>query len=405
MGNRQFPKLPTWIFYLLVVIIISPNIAMALTIGEAVEEVADRLEAEQTKFGVSAGIWPEEADFTGSIVAGMVSAYELKCDSAYRDSAELGGDYILYAAGGNFYGDEAFALTRLSDISADPCDNDWRTDVNDFYFNVAHDTNGTVGYIAQFQGTEPSTAVFYLANHVVAANYVNAEDMQIWRDALIDWLAKVDDGISNHPVLALGIATWALAQTGPMDGTLVDQSGTGEPYWNLVTLADLPVKLLGHQVPDGEAYSGSFYWRFDHTNGGSPSEIAGHTEDTIFGTLGLLAASHDPGSGPILAAHQILLDGVGGEGTVWEHLSQDGAVFYTYAGEMLQVLGELVISGDGNLDGCVNFIDWANFANNWMDSGCMACCWCNKADLDQSGEVNYIDSDIFFGNWLKGICN
>jgi hypothetical protein len=379
------------------------SIALALPIGQAIDTVATRLDNEQIKDGISAGIWPEEASFTGSIAAGMVSAYKVTCDSAYKSSAELGGSYIVWAAGGNFYGDEAFCLTRLSDIANDPCNNPWRTAVSDFYYNVKHKI-GTEAYISQFVGTGPSTAVFYLANHVVAAYHVNAEDKQIWRQGLIDWLAHVDNS-SDFPVMAMGVATWALAQTGPLDETLIDPCGTGAPYWNSKKLADLPILLLSHQVPS-QLYAGSFYWRFDHSDGGLAQADSGYTEDTIFGTLGLIAAADaNPDldmDAAILAARQALLDGVYGGGIVYNHLWLKGTIYYTYAGEMLQVIRELIALGDLNLDGTVNFIDFAIFANQWRSTGCTACDWCNGADIDHSGEVNFADLKILTENWLKG---
>ncbi|MBA7699249.1 hypothetical protein ES703_107940 [subsurface metagenome] len=273
---------------------------------------------------------------------------------------------------------------------------------------MKHREGGTEGYISGRLGAlEPSTAVFYLANAVVAAYYVEAEDKQIWRDGLIDFLAKVDDGTSVYPVLGLGAATWALAQTGDMNSTPVDSNGAGRPYWNDVNLAELPDILLSHQVPDGELYEGSFYWRFDHTDGGDPEgEAAGYTEDTIFGTLGLVAADKaNPEldyDSAILAARDALLVGVQPDGTVYEHLWMDGYIYYFYAGEMLQGLGELIIPGDLDLDGGVNFIDFAIFADNWLASGCTRCSWCNGADLDESGEVNYVDLEVVAEHWLEG---
>ena len=380
---------------------------IASPIAEAVKTVADSLGGEQIKNGVSAGSWPGEADFTGSIVAGMVSAYELTCDSAYRSSAELGGDYILWAAQSNFYGDEAFALTRLSQIATDPYDNPYRTAVSDYYYNVKHSTGGTYGYVSSVARAEPSTAVFYLANHVVAADYVDAEDRQIWRQGLIDRLSRIDDS-SNFPVMALGIATWALAQTGPLDETSIVSSshffGEGAPYWNAKKLADLPYILLGHQVPDGQPGAGSFYWQFQHDEG-NPNGY-GYTEDTIFATRGLVAASWaNPDLGlnsAILAARRTLLDGISSEGKVWERLSQEGVVYSAYAGEMLQVLGELVIPGDLDLDGSVNSFDYAVFADNWRAADCGKCSLCNGADLDHNGEVDLVDFEIMVDSWLKG---
>jgi len=319
------------------------------SIVDAMGMIADRLEANQEKHYDPKGSWPAERHFTGSIVAGMVSAYELTGESAYQASAELGGRYILRHAEGHFYGDEAFALLRFSQISdGDP----WymhherlRADVRRFY-SVLSNEGRTNDYISEFADTEPSTAVFYLANHVVAAYYVDAEDKQTWRQALIDYLAQVDDDSSDFPVMALGIATWALALTGPLDDTLIP-SGTGAAYWSGKKLADLPDLLLSHQVPDGELYADSFYWRFDHGDGGSGGPVSGYTEDAIFTTLGLIAASRgDPAldlDAAIRAAGQALLGGVRSGGKVFEHLWLVSADYYTYGGEMLQVLGELAI--------------------------------------------------------------
>ena len=371
--------------------------------GDAGEAVADRLDAEQMKSGANEGSWPAEAPFTGSIVAGMVSAYELTCDSAYKDSAEFGGDYILWAAVGNFYGDEAFALTRLSQIASDPASNSWRTAVGDFYYDVKNSVDGTEGYVSLFLGTEPSTAVFYLAHHTVAAFYVDATDKLIWRQSLIDWLSLVDDDSSDFPVMGLGVATWALAQTGSLDATLVDPTAAAESYWNSVTLADLPDLLAGHQAPG----TGAFYWRFDHGDGGFGVAVSGYTEDTIFGMLGLVAASNaNPGldvDSPVFAGRQALLGGISCEGIVWERLSQEGVVHYVYAGEMLTVLGELIIPGDLNIDGCVDFVDFAAvFANNWHSAGCGPCSWCDRADINHDGEVDFRDAAIIADNWLRG---
>ncbi|UCG54138.1 MAG: hypothetical protein JSV32_05945 [Dehalococcoidia bacterium] len=376
---------------------------LALNIGEAVQVAADRLQLEQKP----QGNWLLEEDYIGSIVAGMVSAYQVICDSGHKSSAELGGDYIINF--GRAYEDQVYALTRLSEIADDPLDNSWRTAVSNFYYNVKYGPCGTEGYISgRLDPLEPSTAVFYLANAVVAAYYVDAEDKHIFRNSLIRFLADVDDSTSWYPVLGLGIATWALAQTGDMNGTLVDLNGTGRPYWNSVTLADLPDLLLGHQVPDGNLYEGSFYWRFDHTNGNNPDEqAAGYTEDTIFGVLGLAAACK---TNPELncgsafpSARDVLLVGVHEDGTVYEHIWLDGYIYYFYAGEMLQALGELMIPGDLNLDGCVDFSDFARFARNWCAYGCTRCSWCDGADINHSGEVNNYDLEMVAQYWLQGI--
>jgi len=142
------PRLRICICALMLIPLLGQSVTATLSFGETVDTVADRLEAYQVKAGDMAGSWPGEDLFTGAIVAGMVSAYELRCDTVYEDAAKLGASYILWSAQGNFLGDEAFALTRLSDIADDPCDNLLRTVVEDFYFNVEHDVNGTAGYIS-----------------------------------------------------------------------------------------------------------------------------------------------------------------------------------------------------------------------------------------------------------------
>jgi hypothetical protein len=287
------------------------------------------------------GSWAGETAFTGSIVAGLVNAYGVTGDGSYKTSAEAGGTWILTNSSPNFYGDEAYALTGLSSLAADPSSNAWRTAVDGFY-EAIRTGSGTSAYIAAFAAADPSTATFYLANHNLAAFYVDATDKSLWRGGVIDYLATVTDDDADYPVLALGAAVWALAQTGAMDSTLVDSSAPSGSLWDGVELSDLPGMLFGHQVTSGDN-AGSFYWRFDHTapTGGDPS---GFTEDTVFGVLGLIGANDaDPGLGydeEILAARTVLAGGVAGDGKVYEHIWSGGMNYHTYAGETLQALPE-----------------------------------------------------------------
>jgi len=197
-------KLVTFAISAMLFVVLAPNAAMALPIEQAREAIADRLVAEQTPDGS----WPEEADFTGSIVAGMVSAYEVVGKAEYKAAAELGGNFILKIAEGNFYGDEAYALARLSEITEDVNDvNDvnYADAVRDFYNGL-----DTYAYISGYQETGISNAVFYIAHHAVAAYKVEAMDAGIWRDALILHLSFINDDTANYPVMSLGVATWAL---------------------------------------------------------------------------------------------------------------------------------------------------------------------------------------------------
>jgi hypothetical protein len=313
-------------------------------IKKAIIAIATRLNLAQIKNCEFKGSWPNEADCTGSMVAGLVGAYEVTGDITFKTSAELGGNYIIDTANGNSCGDEAFALSRLSQISNSPLDNPWREVLSNFYQIIKINVDGTQGYISQFAAVQPSTAMFHLANHVVAAYYVNAEDKDIWRQSLITYLARIDDSSSDHPVMALGIATWALANTGPLDNTLIDPNGQGTFYWREKKLADLPSLLLSHQVCDGEPYTGCFYRWLDYGNGETENPINGYTEDTIFATLGLISASRvNPQlhlDSAVLAACKALLEGINDEGKVFESLWIHDYDCYTFGGEMLQVLAE-----------------------------------------------------------------
>ncbi len=371
-----------------------PNAGFAMSVGEAINTIADRLAAEQIQQGEFLGTWPAEADFTGSILSGMVGAYKATSQNVYKVSAERGGDYILWSTMGNLFGDEAFALTRLSQIAADPNNNAWRTAVSGFYASVKTDYPGsTQEYINGFFGTEPSTATFYVANHVVAAYYVGAADKELWRQGLIKWLSRVDDS-SQFPVMALGVATWALAQTGPLDNSLITPSGEGAPYWIGKMLKDLPNLLLSHQVAAGQPGAGGFYWQFNHV----VSDMNNCTEDAIFATLGLLAASElsaDPNvDSAVEAARPALLGGISTDGKVWEHLSQEGKIYCAYAGEMLQVLAALPIPGDINADGRVDLADFEILISNWGTSGCNDPAWCSGADINKDGKVDSADLQI-----------
>jgi F0F1-type ATP synthase membrane subunit b/b' len=313
-------------------------------IKRAITAIANRLNQTQIKDGVHKGSWPNEADWTGSIVAGLVSAYQSTGDVTYKAAAELGGSYIISTANGNFSGDEAFALFRLSLISSTPLNNQWRTALSNFYRNVSSNTDGTQGFLSQLKLAEASTAVFNLANHVVAAYYVDAEDKDIWRKALISYMSRINDCCSDSQVMSLGIATWALAKTGPLDDTLIDPCEQGGACWKGKKLADLSAILYSYQVCDGEPFAGCFYRRFDHGNGSSGNPVNGYAEDAIFATLGLISASRvnpllhlDAG---ILAAYEALLEGINNEGKVFELLWIHNFDCYTFCGEMLQVLAE-----------------------------------------------------------------
>ncbi len=233
-------------------------------------------------------------------------------------------------------------------MAEDPNHNIWQNALVDFFLSPrkGHTEDSTEEYLVAFDGLEPSTATFYLAHYLVAADYVNDLDEEIWRHALITHLARIDDE-AVYPVMALGAATWALTLTDSPTETLVTTHEVRpDPwYWDGVTVGDLPELLAGHQVPEGELFAGSFYWRLDHTDGGTGGVVSGYTEDTVFGTLGLEAVASKSQAEPgdeihqaILAAQEALLHGVDETGQVYEHLTRNGAMYNTFSGEMMQVL-------------------------------------------------------------------
>jgi len=327
-------KRVTFVVYaIMVVLSICPNSGMGMPVGQAVEAIADWLVAEQ----LPDGTWPGEADFTGSIVAGLAVAYQVTGKAAYKTAAELGGSYIINSAGGNYFGDEAYALTRLSEITKDAS---YARAARQFY-----DTVDPYAYVRGFKATDRSNAVFYLAQHTVAAHKVGAADAGIWRDGLVQYLSRVDDDLAFYPVMSLGVATWALAQTGPMDDTRIDPFGlTGEDYWTDVKLSDLVDILSSHQVSSGD-YADSFYHRFDHTPAGAGYEAGGYTEDTVFGVLGLIAANKADLSldlwADIIAGRNALASRVGSAGMLYEHMWSGGALYYAYGGEALQAFAAI----------------------------------------------------------------
>lgn len=355
------------------------------------------------------GYWPGEPQYTGSIVLGLVCAYEETGKVEYKLAAELGGDFILEDAAGNFYGDEAYALAQLSEISVNPNDNTWRTELSAFYERVTTGEGGTSDYIESFKTSEPSTAVFYVAYHTMAADYVEDADKTLWREALIGYLSEVSDENATYPVLALGVATMALASTGDLDATPVRTVPGGQQFWTGKTLADLPDILVNRQVPVGEDYANSFFWKFEDGSccqdpQGCDDACAGYTEDAIFATLGLVAASNftsEDYCSEISAIREILPFGVYSGGVVYEHIWLGGLSYYAFAGEMLQALCALSPVGDLDGDGYIDVIDLSIFAANWLEPICIYPNWCDGADIDHSSTVNLVDFALLANNWLE----
>ncbi len=325
---------------------------------DTVNALGGRLLANQATGGNA--VWPNEQGYDGSTACGLVSAFQMTGDARYVTGARnaafrIATDRRVRTYWDNepaFYGDDVDLFARLGSTPVD-----WKS-VGASFFSRVRDTFGTDCYITWFlvdTETDRSFAVFYMAHITVAAYAVNDVDKAVWREGLIAALSEVDDK-ATFPVQALGIATWALAQTGKLDDKSIADGDCSVAMWNGKQLKDLPAMLLAEQVPAGELYAGSFFWRFDHGNGGLVGvRAAGYTEDSIFGTMGLAAISKAdpnavitiPGLGDgLAAARTALLRGVAGDGTVKEHLWVGGLPRFVYCGEMLDVLGLLATAED-----------------------------------------------------------
>ncbi|HBG78119.1 MAG TPA: hypothetical protein DDW84_04615 [Phycisphaerales bacterium] len=58
---------------------------------------------------------------------------------------------------------------------------------------------------------------------------------------------------------------------------------------------------------------------------------------------------------------------------------------------------------DLNTDGVVDFVDFANFASDWLESSCGLPDWCNGHDFDQNGNVGMTDLAEIAEHWLEEI--
>jgi hypothetical protein len=254
----------------------------ASVVGDAIVRDADKIVTNQTANGSWSGL---DNSFTGAITAGLIDAYNTTGNAAYKAAAQNGAGFSMGFS--SLLGDETYALTRVASVQPNPNSNPYLTTVQNYFSTVHSQAGGTQGVIDSIishyttTANDQSQAVIYLAYYTVAANTVNAGDKTIWRNGLLNALGQVDDN-DSFPVGSLGEAVWALAQTGNGLSASTVLSGPSTVL-NNKTLADLPALLAGQIEPSG-LKAGTFYWDFDHTDGG-------YTEDTSMGILGLAAAN------------------------------------------------------------------------------------------------------------------
>jgi predicted outer membrane repeat protein len=88
-----------------------------------------------------------------------------------------------------------------------------------------------------------------------------------------------------------------------------------------------------------------------------------------------------------LGAYGVYWDSTDGKGFVWANVNH--STDFTAA----------LLPGDFEPDSDVDFVDFAKFAPNWLDTGCGLC---DDADLTGDGNVDFYDLEAFADNWLAG---
>jgi hypothetical protein len=348
--------------------------AYATDVPAAITLAANRLVSAQ----LATGDWPKDGgqfgvSYPGSITAGLADAYLLTGVAVYQASATQGANAILATAGGNFLGDEAWGLAMASQIQATPDNNPYHAALKTFYnVSVPYSIGGTQGYINTVASGDPTVALYYLAQHLAAAGYVHATDVAVWRTAVISTLARVNDSY-YYPVLATSMATWALAQTGPLDNTLICSTG----FWAGKHLADLPASIAGAQIGSG-SLAGAFYGDFTDTM------WPGFTEDAAYGIKALAAGG--PYLTQTLAAKTWLANGVATFG-IWQGMytaqpAVMGPSYYVYTGKALQGLAAPFGA------------TWNGGSGNWSDGTK----WnVGQAPNNHAGANTYFDATIISG--------
>ena len=307
--------------------------------GDPVLRAADRLVQQQ----LPAGDWGE-AGFAGEAAAGLIRAFELVGDPMYLAAAEAAGDFMLQDAGYNAnngryvfppFPGETYAIARLSEVSSDQTK--WNDATRDLFRQIAQQSGGTNAYIddvfSAHQGIL-SSGIYDVSRLAVAADIVNGNDSAVYRTRLIAGLGDVDDAVdgSEASAFALGIATWGLATTGPLDQTAL--SGTSAVL-NGRTLSELPGLLAGLQNPGG-----NFPWYFDGT-------FPGFSEATTSAALGLMASQdRNPGlynfAAAIGGAREVVGQGIGPDGRAYFEIgvATPGTDSHYLAGEAIEMLPE-----------------------------------------------------------------
>lgn len=75
-------------------------------------------------------------------------------------------------------------------------------------------------------------------------------------------------------------------------------------------------------------------------------------------------------------------------------------ILYSYDASGNRTQRLFTVLTDIDVDGDVDFLDFARFASRWLETDCAYPTLCSDADLDWSSQVDYFDLATFADDWL-----
>lgn len=399
--------------------------------GEAISAIGQRLVDNSSTW--IAG----EPAYRGQNMLALIEAYRKTSDSDYLTAAQDAADAIYSATYGGYYGlngDEAGAYAELADVSGET----YNHHILNYFYNdyIAYYTGGLSAYYDDLEsqilagGGDKSSLVYYLAAYFRGASAsvasVPSADLAEWKGALISNLQALTDNNGFAPVMAVGAAVWALAQSGGLDDTTVVWEDVTLKDSSVVdvTVASLPAFLAtrlieetdqfyipgtGWQALSPNPYAGGFY------QGLAYQEVGGFTADSAMALLGIAKAintyndwSASQGSFSITkaqleavrdVARAALLQGISDTGVVYNHLfdPEEARPYYFFAADVLSAIAAAVIPGDSDLNDVLSTDDVISFTDNWFDDNTALGYWGNVSDLNNDFIVNLEDFAILAG--------
>ncbi len=324
--------------------------ARADAVAIAINAASNSLVTQQ-----SGGMWSGygATDYNGTILAGLVNAYNCTGVVTYRNAAQTGASALITQVNtshsGIYLGDEAYALSQVASLQLTPGNNTYHNAANTFFAstipNGYGNTSAYINSLTSQYGTDKTQPAIYLSYLTVAAYTIDAQNNSTtaygpaFRSALISTLGKVadtgsDGSYQSYPTAALGAAVWALAQTGTgLDNTTITGPSSGQNIFGGHKLADLPAMLHSRLDPATHTFQ---YMLTDNT-------YKGYTEDTAFGILGLDAYDKSAHStlyvSDITSARLALTAAVNtGTGDTYDNAISPSFAADVYAGRTLQAL-------------------------------------------------------------------